>query len=338
MTDQPPTMSDVARRAGVSRQLVSLVLRGEPGPSAASRETVLAAAAELDFHVNASARLLRQPRTQLIGVLFAVSNLFEARFVEHLADQCRAAGLGVVLGPMTEHRTTDVVLSELLSLRVEALACFNPDPESAALGRAIERVPVVWLGERATRYDVDAVRSDDDTGMRLVIEHLAALGHREIAYAGGTGGQVGPDRAQAYRDAMTRNGLAARVDQVDVGFGEEDGATAARTLLARDRLPHAVACASDQVAAGLMTVLRFAGVQVPQDVSVVGYDDSAFMSCTDPPLTTVRQPIEAIGRAAVELLVGQIEGAAVSTDELFFEPEIVARGSTAAARVTLAPA
>jgi DNA-binding LacI/PurR family transcriptional regulator len=89
---------------------------------------------------------------------------------------------------------------------------------------------------------------------------------------------------------------------------------------------------------GLLGVLRAAGSQVPDDVSVVGYDDSAFMSCTDPPLTTVRQPIEAIGRAAVEMLVGQIEGAAVSTDELFFEPEIVARGSTAAARATLAPA
>ena len=94
----------------------------------------------------------------------------------------------------------------------------------------------------------------------------------------------------------------------------------------------AIICASDPLALGAIRAARRAGLSVPGDVSVVGYDDSTFMSCTDPPLTTVRQPIEAIGRAAVEILAGQIEGSSVSADELFFEPEIVARGSTAAAR------
>ncbi len=88
-------------------------------------------------------------------------------------------------------------------------------------------------------------------------------------------------------------------------------------------------CASDPLALGAIRAARRAGLSVPADVSIVGYDDSVFMSCIDPPLTTVRQPIEAIGRAAVEILVGQIEGAAISADELFFEPEMVARGSTA---------
>ena len=95
----------------------------------------------------------------------------------------------------------------------------------------------------------------------------------------------------------------------------------------------AIICASDPLALGAIRAVRRAGMSVPADVSVVGYDDSAFMSCTDPPLTTVRQPIDALGRAAVELLTGQIEGAQVAAEELFFEPEIVARGSTAAALV-----
>jgi DNA-binding LacI/PurR family transcriptional regulator len=94
-----------------------------------------------------------------------------------------------------------------------------------------------------------------------------------------------------------------------------------------------IICASDPLALGAIRAARRAGLSVPADVSVVGYDDSTFMSCTDPPLTTVRQPIEAIGRAAVEMLAGQIEGSAVAADELFFEPEIVARGSTAAAPI-----
>ena len=113
-------------------------------------------------------------------------------------------------------------------------------------------------------------------------------------------------------------------------FSLEGGHAAASRLLGRGVT--AIICASDPLALGAIRAARRAGLSVPGDVSVVGYDDSAFMSCTDPPLTTVRQPIEAIGRAAVEMLAGQIEGSSVSADELFFEPEIVARGSTAAAR------
>ncbi len=111
-----------------------------------------------------------------------------------------------------------------------------------------------------------------------------------------------------------------------------EGGHAAATRLLREGVT-GIVCASDPLALGAIRAARREGLSVPTDVSVVGYDDSAFMSCTDPPLTTVRQPIEAIGRAAVAMLTGQIEGAAVSAEELFFEPEIVARGSTAAAPV-----
>ncbi len=110
-------------------------------------------------------------------------------------------------------------------------------------------------------------------------------------------------------------------------FSLEGGHAAAGRLIARGVT--GIICASDPLALGAIRAARRAGLSVPTDLSVIGYDDSAFMSCTDPPLTTVRQPIEAIGRAAVELLAGQIEGAAVSADELFFESEVVARGSTA---------
>src|SRR5207253_508071 len=110
-------------------------------------------------------------------------------------------------------------------------------------------------------------------------------------------------------------------------FSLEGGHAAAARLIARGVT--GILCASDPLALGAIRATRRAGLSVPADVSVVGYDDSAFMSCTDPPLTTVRQPIEAIGRAAVGILVGQIEGGPASADELFFEPEIVARGSTA---------
>jgi DNA-binding LacI/PurR family transcriptional regulator len=112
-------------------------------------------------------------------------------------------------------------------------------------------------------------------------------------------------------------------------FSLEGGQAAAAKLIARGAT--GIICASDPLALGAIRAARRAGLSVPSGLSVVGYDDSTFMSCTDPPLTTVRQPIEAIGRAAVELLVGQIEGGHPAAEELFFEPEIVARGSTATA-------
>ena len=110
-----------------------------------------------------------------------------------------------------------------------------------------------------------------------------------------------------------------------------EGGHAATTRLLNQNIT-GIVCASDPQALGAIRAVRRKGLTVPGDVSVVGYDDSAFMNCIDPPLTTVRQPIEAMGRAAVELLVNQIEGGAVSTEELLFEPELVVRGSTAPAR------
>jgi len=130
-------------------------------------------------------------------------------------------------------------------------------------------------------------------------------------------------------DATLRSGAVHDVEHAM--FALEGGQAAATRLLRAGAT--GIICASDPLALGAIRAVRRAGMSVPADVSVVGYDDSAFMSCTDPPLTTVRQPIDAVGRAAVELLTGQIEGAQVAAEELFFEPEIVARGSTAAAPV-----
>ncbi len=301
-----PTMSDVAARAGVSRQLVSMVVRGLPGPSAATRRLVLAAAAELDFRPNASARLLRQKRTRLIGMLIHTTNRFELRVVDRMFERAADVGFGVVLGPVSERRPTDVVLSQLLEQRVEALACFNPDPASSALQRALDLMPVVWMGERSDDHRADVVRTDDDTGLQLIIEHLAGLGHRRIVYAGGLGGRAGPDRADAYRRAMTAAGLVDQIDVVEVGFDEADGASAAAVLLDRDRLPTAVVCCSDHCASGLHAALVLAGKNVPADVSVTGYDDSDVASLSFNQLTTVRQDIDLTVDATIEAILTRL--------------------------------
>jgi DNA-binding LacI/PurR family transcriptional regulator len=328
-------MRDVADRAGVSRQLASLVLRQQPGPSEASRRRVLAAATTLGYRPNAAAQQLRQPRTRLIGAMFSALNAFQVRVVELLFDRAAASGFGVVLAPITASRPTEVAIAQLLEQRVEAIACYNPDPASPALQRALDLVPVVWMGERSADPRADIVRTDDSAGLRAVVGHLAALGHRRIAYAGGLGGTVGADRAEAYRQAMAAAGLSSLIDVVPVGFDEEDGAEAAGVLLSRDSRPTAVACCSDHCAAGLLLALRQAGVAVPSDVSVVGYDDSNIASLSYLQLTTVHQDVALTVSATVDAMMRRLADPSAAPREVTTPAPLVLRSSTGPVRIDM---
>ncbi|NQX11554.1 LacI family DNA-binding transcriptional regulator [Microbacteriaceae bacterium VKM Ac-2855] len=323
-------MRDVAELAGVSRQTVSLVMRAEAGPSDASRAKVLAAANALHYRTNASARLLRQRRTGLIGMLFSSTNTFELRVVERLLERAALEGFAVVLGPVTEQRSTEIVVTQLLEQRVEALACYNPDPASAALQSAIEQMPVVWLGERSPDPRVDVVRTDDDAGLELLVEHLVSLGHRRIAYAGGLPGAVGRDRAQTYRAAMQAAGL--EIDVVEVGFGEEDGAEAARLLLARERRPTAVIGCSDHCGVGLVCTFARAGVAVPHEISVTGYDDSDVAAYSFVDLTAVRQDVDVTVDALLAAILRRLDDPDAAPREVATAASLTVRGSTGPAR------
>ncbi|ROQ41572.1 LacI family transcriptional regulator [Frondihabitans sp. PhB188] len=337
MPNPLPTMRDVADHVGVSRQLVSLVLRGVPGPSAESRERILAAADELGYRPNASARLLRQSRTGLIGVLFQMRNAFEVRFVERLFVRAAEQGFGLVLGPETAERGTEDVVAELMSQRVEALVAFNPDPASPALQDAAVRVPVVWLGESARLDGVDNVRADEERGLELIVEHLVSLGHRDIVYAGGLGGFVGEQRAAAYRAAMAEAGLSGQAEVLPAGFDEESGAAAAREFLRRETRPTALVCCSDHCAAGALAVLALAGVDVPGEVSVTGFDDSYVSALSYHDMTSLRQDIEATVEATVAAVVARLEAddaAEGLAGPVRTPAALVVRGSTGPVSVT----
>jgi DNA-binding LacI/PurR family transcriptional regulator len=198
------------------------------------------------------------------------------------------------------------------------------------------RLPVVLVNAAAENLDFPRVSTDDAVAMEQAYGHLAYLGHERIGLILGPPDHVPSRRKLAAFEATALRATGGPLDAELVErtrFSLEGGHAAASRLIGR--AVTGIVCGSDPLALGAIRAARRSGLSVPADISVVGYDDSAFMSCTDPPLTTVRQPIEAIGRAAVEMLAGQIEGSSVSTDELFFEPEIVARGSTGAARVRL---
>jgi DNA-binding LacI/PurR family transcriptional regulator len=199
------------------------------------------------------------------------------------------------------------------------------------------RLPVVLVNAAAEHLDFPRVSTDDAAAMDQAYGHLASLGHERIGLILGPPDHV-PSRRKldAFETAVVRTtGNTLDPALVERTIFSLEGGHAAATRLIRQGVT-GIVCASDPLALGAIRAARRAGLSVPADISVVGYDDSLFMSCTDPPLTTVRQPIEAIGRAAVAMLTGQIEGAAVSAEELFFEPEMVARGSTAAVPVKLA--
>jgi DNA-binding LacI/PurR family transcriptional regulator len=322
-------LADVAKQAGVSEATVSRVLNGKPGISDATRAAVLTA---LDVIGYERPTHLRVRRARMVGLVVPeLQNPIFPALAEVVAGALAQRGFNAVLctrtGSMSEAEYVDMLLERQVSGMVFAGGQYaEADAPHDHYARLLKlRLPVVLVNAAAEHLDFPRVSTDDAVAMEQAYGHLAYLGHERIGLVLGP-----PDHVPSLRKLEAYGRLAGGDGLVErTRFSLEGGHAAASRLLQRGVT--GIICASDPLALGAIRAVRRAGMSVPRDVSVVGYDDSAFMSSTDPPLTTVRQPIEAIGRAAVELLAGQIEGAAVSADELFFEPEIVARGSTAAA-------
>jgi DNA-binding LacI/PurR family transcriptional regulator len=194
-------------------------------------------------------------------------------------------------------------------------------------------MPVLVLGERALDERFDNVHIDDATAMRLAVGHLVALGHRAIAYLGGSDGAVARDRESGYRVAMAAVGLTERIDVVGgTGWGEDDGALAARGLLARARLPTAVVCSSDTSAMGVLAVFWQAGVRVPEDVSVIGFDDSYVASLSYTALTSIRQDVDITVAETVEAIIARIADPSAPPRSVLTAPVLIERSSTAPVR------
>jgi DNA-binding LacI/PurR family transcriptional regulator len=194
------------------------------------------------------------------------------------------------------------------------------------------RLPVVLLNAGIEHLGFPRVSCDDTVAVEQGVAHLRSLGHERIGLVLGTSDHVPSRRKrEAFRAVLAGRGERPGDDVVEhTLFSIEGGQVAAGKLI--DRGVTGILCASDLLALGSVRAARRRDRSVPQQVSIVGYDDSQLMTCAAPPLTTIRQPIEAMGRAAVELLVSQIEGTTVAVDELLYEPELVVRGSTGPVR------
>lgn len=318
-------MADVAARAGVSRALVSIVFRGVPGASATTRDRVLRAAEELSYRPDQRARLLGSSRSRLVGVVFGLHREFHAELVEGLYQAVEDSGWDVALGPVAPSRDERRAIQSLLGYRCEALVLLGPTLSRAGIEELAARLPVVVVARAVRSRAVDVVRTDDVTGARLAVDHLAALGHRAIAHVDGRRAPGAAERRRGYQTAMRRLGLGAWV--VPGGLTDEAGEHAAAHLLAGDR-PTAVTAFNDHCAAGLMAAARARGVRVPGELSVVGYDDSHIAGLSTVALTTIAQDAPALARSAFELARARTEEGVTEASEVIIPPRLVLRRTT----------
>jgi DNA-binding LacI/PurR family transcriptional regulator len=323
-----PRLEDVAARVGMSPASVSMVLSGAPGPSAATRERVLEAAAELGYRPDRTASLLARRRTHLVGVLMVAGNAFHAELVEDLYEAAEQQGYDVVLSAVTRTRGERRAIETLVDFRCEALVLLGPVAPAADLAAMGRQLPVVVLGRRVTGNGVDVVRSADADGVGQAVDHLARLGHRSIAYVDGGRGPIAADRRRGYRQAMRRQRLAGQVRVIGGDHTEAAGTEAARTLLDDGTLPTAVVAFNDHCALGLLDAFNRAGVEVPARVSVVGYDDSSLSRLAHVNLTTVSQDARGQAEHAVAAAVERLDGGRTASREVVLAPHLVVRGTT----------
>ena len=326
--DRAPSIRDVARLAGVSYQTVSRVLNNHPSIRESTRARVTQVMEDLQYRPNRAARMLVTRHSRTIGVLSALSADYgPARSVVAIEDAARAAGYYVNIAnlPASDQTSISEALEHLMEQAVEGLVVIAPQ---VRVFDVLERmsIDVPYVSFQPTGRVERLVPADQVAGARMATRHLIDLGHREIIHLGGP---------QDWIEAEARmRGFLEEIDSAELNtnppilgdWTAEFGYYAGRELV-RSRDFTAVFAASDHMALGLMHAFRDAGLDIPRDVSVVGFDDIPDARHFWPPLTTIRQDFAEIGRSAVEVLLRKVRGDVV-VDPSQILPELVVRGST----------
>ncbi|UQS28456.1 LacI family DNA-binding transcriptional regulator [Streptomyces fradiae] len=336
-----PRLADIAAQAGVSEATVSRVLNGKAGVAPHTRHRVLAA---LDMLGYERPIRLRQRSAGLIGLLIPeLTNPIFPAFAQVIEQVLAGHGYTPVLcTQMPGGATEDELVEQLEERGVTGIVFMSGlHADTTADPSRYERltargVPFVLINGFNERIDAHFVSPDDRAAARMAVQHLVELGHERIGLA------IGPTRyvpsrrkAEGFVSALHRT-LGVPRDRAEAYvqptlFGVEGGHAAASVLL--DQGCTGIVCGSDLMALGAIRAVRARGLDVPSDVSVVGFDDTPLIAFTDPPLTTVRQPVRAMATAAVDALLEEMEGNPVQRTEFVFQPDLVVRGSTSAPRL-----
>ena len=328
----PGRLSDVAQKVGVSEATVSRVLNNKPGVSQATRDAVLTA---LDILGYERPTKLRGDRSRLVGLVLPelVNPIFPA-FAEVVGGALVQQRFTPVLctrsaGGITEQEYVDLLLDQHVSGVIFVGGLFSERQANHDHYRRLAGVslPVVLINAAVESIAFPRVCCDDKLASWQALTHLRELGHERIGVLLGPQDHV-PSHLKLEGAIEWSRQVGQPIDLVvNSQYSIEAGQASVAKLLAEGAT--GIMCASDMLALGAIRGVKKAGLRVPTDISVVGYDDSALMNSTEPPLTTVRQPIEPIGRTAVEILTRLIDGQTLEVEELLFEPELVVRGSTA---------
>lgn len=329
MTKRAPTIVDVAKAAGVSKSLVSLALRGDEGVKAQTRDRILQIAAEIGYRSNHLARSLVRGQSQVIGMLLNdLHSNYHTEIVAGVESAASAAGYGVILAH--GQRDSEVLaerLAQLQSMGVDGVIVVSASLSVEQLSAAATIKPVVVVGRPATvPAGVGAVWNNDELGASLAVSHLAGLGHQRIAHLSGSTRPSSRARLSAFHSTMTKLALREphQVFHDPAGIVQE---------IVRGRKngtnhhPTAVFCSNDRRAAALVGVALDAGLHIPEDLSIVGYDNTELATLVRPTLSSVDQPRSEMGNRALQALVDLIAGEPARLEVL--DPKLVARQSSA---------
>lgn len=295
-----PTMQDVAAKAGVSRASVSLTFRGGPGVGEATRKRIFDAATAIGYVRDEGARGLRAASPTNIGACFDTRQPFQLEVIDGLYKATAGSVHQLVLSGRSQHRSEQEAVESLMAFRSGVLLLISSLMSERELIELAGRVPVISVGRQVRATEVPWVASDDLAGMNAALSHLKELGHRNIVYLSSKNAPAGRDRLRAFKTAVASNGLDTEVRIADGGLTEQSGVIAAEAMLQLDNLPTAVIGFNDRCALGVLQVFLRRGVRVPEDVSIIGIDDSEIAASRPVSMTSIHQDPARIASLAVE--------------------------------------
>jgi DNA-binding LacI/PurR family transcriptional regulator len=326
----PVTSSQVARRAGVSQSAVSRTFTPGASISPATRAKVLAAAKELGYRPNAIARSLITSRSRIIAVVMAyLENLFYPDVLEELGRRLAAENYHVLLFTGFKDRDSDPVFDQLMQYRVDGIILASTSlssdlsEECAAAG-----IPVVLFNRTTERDAVSSVTSENRDGARRLADFLVAGGHKRFAFISGLeNSSTNRDRFEGFRNGLKSHGIDDLIVQTG-NYSRGEAETAARKILSATERPDAIFVANDHMAVAVMDVARYEfGLSIPQDLSIVGYDDVGPARWPSYDITTVSQPIDTMVDAAVRILMDQITSGLIEPVHELLPGELIVRSS-----------
>lgn len=331
------TIADVAKEAGVSVATVSRVLNKNGPVSPAALEKVNLAIRKLNYQPNVWGRRLRRKESRMLLIFVpTISNPFYSSIVSGIQDEARGCRYGTMLCITNGDRSREREFMELLfDGQADGAVILCVDKDDRDVRELADKVPIVQCCEFCKDAEISHVAIDNFAAAEQVVHYLYSLGHRKIGFIGSINRFASSeDRRLGYEAALLAEGLPVREEYMayaDRDYSFQSGIAAAKEILSREDRPTAMFCISDVLAMGAIRAAGGLGIRVPEDLSVVGFDDVEYATMMNPMLTTVSQPLYSLGRTSAQMLLEQIESG-TGKKEMFLDHKLVIRDSTAVYR------